>query len=32
MTILDLEPKKYYILKPRDITKRDIESSGKYII
>lgn len=28
----DLEPRKYYILKPRNIRKRDIKSDGKYII
>lgn len=32
MPKLDLESKKYYILKPRDIRKRSIESiiNGKY--
>lgn len=29
---LELEPKKYYILKPRNIRKRDIKSNGKYIV
>ena len=32
MPIMDLESKKYYILKPRDIKIRDIEKNGKYII
>lgn len=25
-------PKKYYILKSRNIRKRDLESNGKYIV
>jgi len=29
---LELEPKKYYILKPRNIRKRDIKNNGKYIV
>lgn len=28
----DLEPRKYYILKPRNIKKRDIKSNGKYLV